>query len=492
MKKTMAILLMAAVSYSALAKPAAIFQDGMVLQRERPVPVWGTEAPGAKVTVSFAGQQKSAVADAAGKWRVDFDPMPACSKPRDLTIVSSNQTISQSNNRTILHDVLVGEVWLASGQSNMECPIWNRSSHYRDGVGAMKIAMTRRDDVRFFKVRREWALKPQPVVGSWRKFVPSSFDMAKEDPLLSAIAFYYALEINQALGVPVGIVDTCWCGTNIDAWTPLETIRAMPGLEYVANWKHVTDWKDAKGTHTICGLRQQPGVLWNGMVADLVPFACRGAIWYQGCHNSDEPNDYALKMRALYDGWSKAWGRKDFRFYFSELAPLVQTFVAMREQMKTFAAGEPNAAMAVISDHGCLFNAHPPAKEIVARRLALFALRRDYGFDLVCDSPTVKGWTVEGGAFRLELDHARWLYWGSDDASDPSGFEIAGADGRFVPAKVMNFDHEKQVGSNVLVVASSEVKDPKTLRFLYSKPWKATIYSDACLPLGCFELKKQR
>ena len=474
-------------SVAALALELATpFADNMVLQRERPVRVWGTAEPGERVTVCFAGQTKSATADAGGAWRVNLDPMAASKENRVLT--ASGATASKS-----VRNVLVGEVWFASGQSNMECPIWGPNPRYRDGKGAMMTRTTNRPFIRYAKNPRVLSVKPRrDAVAVWRDFSPASFkaDFANN---LSAVAFYYALELYDALDVPIGIVDASWGGTNIDAWTPRAGYARHPELKDVADFPVTERFEKSMSVGPIYGENQQPTVLWNGMVSAWTPFAIRGLIWYQGCNNAGEPRRYAQKMHALYDGWAQAFENSDLKLYFVQLAPFRQNFHGVRLAQAQFAAEEKNAAMAVVCDAGNWDDIHPNDKEIVAQRLALHALRRDYGFmEVVDDAPVLKSWRIEDGKFVLSFENAAsWYVYRENFKMDVPGFEVAGPDGKFVAAKVLNknVDRRGTLEGAELVVAAVGVDKPCRLRYLASAPYTGSLYAfDSSLPLGPFEI----
>ena len=489
------VLLLAAAVSAELLSP--VFGDRMVLQRDRPVQVWGRVAPGAKVEVSFAAQTVEAVADAEGRWRATLAPMPTSKEGRELKVsLAENQTISKSPNQVILHDVLVGEVWLASGQSNMELPIWGPNPHRRDREGAMVaqtltnglVRFARTANYRMSDVPREapstpvvWkTLTRENLLGDTSELGLSSF---------SAIGTYFALELFRALDVPVGVIGAYWGGTRIEPWIPSEGFASVPSLAEIAARRP----SDAK---------QRASVLWNEQVAPWTPFAVRGAIWYQGCSNVDEPGRYRELMHALYNGWSRAFGRPDFRLYFVQLAPYdhdgaAANLLQLQEQQAAFAAEEGNAAMVVTTDVGNPDDCHPNEKRLVAMRLALHALKRDYGRDVVADSPTLRTSRVEGGRFILGFDHVREWFQYRPDFSVESGFEVAGADGVWHPAKVENLEvgEEKRYRSTgrvkgaELIVSSPDVPEPRALRYLYVPPWKGTFFNEVGLPLGPFRVE---
>ena len=258
MKKLMIVAALAAV-WTAQAKVAfaPVFGDKMVLQRDMPVRVWGTAAPGEAVKVSFAGQSRETKACAKGKWMVELGAMSACKEGRTLAA-----------NDEVLKDVLVGEVWFCSGQSNTDCPIWGGGPRYRDGQGAMHIAMTVKPWVRLVKTPLVMDTQPKlDVKAEWTPMTPQAMEQMARKP--SAMGYYYALELANALDIPIGLVDSSWGGTNIDAWTPRSGYEGLKDLDEERNWKVVSqkDWKAEMRKGPIGGAIQQPSALWYGMVA---------------------------------------------------------------------------------------------------------------------------------------------------------------------------------------------------------------------------------
>ena len=499
-----AVLVLAALPGLGAPQFGTPFSDGLVLQRDRAVPVWGTAEPGARVRVTFAGQAKEATADANGDWRVDLDPLPASKEPRELVLAPG----AGDGAAVTVSDVLVGEVWLCSGQSNAECPIWGDNPRYRDGWGAMTLRATVKPFVRLAKAGRRWSVKPRRDAprAVWRKMTPGLYDAFRKGvELPSAVGYYYALELANALDIPIGLVDSSWGGTNIDAWTPRSGYEGLTGLDAERDWKNVgaKEWTDAMRKGPIGGWIQQPSALWNGMVAAYAPMACRGFIWYQGCHNAGEYARYCNKMHALYNGWAKEFKNPALKLYFVQLAPWGYTGIANIQMAQAqFDQEEPNAGMAVINDVGNLHDIHPNDKRTVAKRLSLHALRRDYGWTSVRDnSPTLKSWKVEGDAFVLSFNDAEGWYVYNPDRSMAVGFEVCGADGAWKPAKIRNLVESKGRKGNLqyqgpvegkdLVIAADGVKEPVKLRYLHSAPWFGSLYSDACLPLGAFAIEKK-
>ena len=510
MKKVLVVSCLATLALPALAKVelATPFADGMVLQRGREVPVWGKAEPGRKVTVSFADAKVATIAGSCGRWQVKLPAMEASKESRVLTVTESEiGWLWDSDLETVeLKDVLVGEVWMCAGQSNTDCPIWGKSPRYRDGWGAMTLSSVCKPFVRLVKTPLVASVEPRyGYKAEWMKMTPEMLEAWKKGGRMpSAMGYYYALELANALDIPIGLVDSSWGGTNIDAWTPRSGYEGLSGLDAERDWKIIAqkDWKDEMKNGSIRGWIQQPSALWNGMVAAYAPMACRGFIWYQGCHNASEYQRYANKMHALYNGWSKEFANPDLKLYFVQLAPWGYDGIAnIQMAQATFAAEEKNAAMAVINDVGNLKDIHPNDKRTVAKRLSLHALRRDYGWTSVRDnSPTIKGWKVDGDKFVLSFNDADGWYVYNPDRSLDVGFEVCGADGVWKPAEILNFVVDKARDGNPrrlgtvdgkdLVVASKDVKDPVKLRYLHSRPWFGALYNDACLPLGAFEIAK--
>ena len=517
MKKLMMLVAVAAaMGTEAKVTMGTPFADGMVLQRGRNVPVWGWADPGEEMTITFAGQKLKTKAGADGKWRVDLAPMEASKEGRTLTISAWNSANARWTNLwgvfasqpkddlVTIKDVLVGEVWYCCGQSNTEFPLVGGSPRFRDRQGALVAQMTKRPFVRFaycsnYRASATPKAKADYKV-EWKEFTPANLTGGHS---FSAMGVYYALELYAALDIPVGMVGSYWGGTRAEPWTPREGFAATKGCEKeVAYQPEVAKFKEERMAalgYSRQSFRDQPMVLWNEMVAPWTPFAMRGFIWYQGCSNAKDYARYATIMHALYNGWSKCFENPDLKLYFVQLAPWGTPIIPyIQEAQSQFVAEEKNAAMAVINDLGNLHDIHPNEKELVAKRLALHALKRDYGFTEIEDcSPVLKDWKVEGDRFVLTFAHAKGFYVYNADRSLANGFEIAGADGAFKPAKIVNAVASKRNGKATysgtiegvkIVVAADGVKEPKKLRYLYSSPWFGSIYNEVNLPLGAFHI----
>ncbi len=469
------------------------FSDGVVLQRGVEVPVWGKAEPGLFVTVAFADAEVSVDVGADGAWLVKLPAMSASAESRTMTVTESKKGVifDDETDRVEIGDVLVGEVWFASGQSNMECPIWGVSPRYRDGSGALVTSMDHLPNIRFAKNTRTWSVAPTTAkYNGWKKFEPASF----KSGALSAVAYYYARELYLALGgVPVGIVDSSWGGTNIDAWTPRCGYDGCDAsLKATAEYKVAAKWDKSMKKGPIGEAHQQPTVLFNGMVDSWAPMAMRGMIWYQGCHNNGEYQLYAAKMKALRDGWAKRFENPALKIYFVQLAPYNQNWPGLVAAQTKYAESEPNAALAVTADVGNFYDIHPNRKEIVAKRLAVHALKRDYGFDIDEDnSPVLESATFANGAVTMKFKYAKGWYVYSPDRSIEPAFEVAGADGEWKPAKLQEVNKSGIVKGVELVVKSAEVPVPEKVRYICRPQTMGTVFNQASLPLGPFEADKQ-
>ena len=477
----------------------APFSDGAVLQRGMKVPVWGTAEVGKTITVAFVDAKVSATADADGKWMVKLPEMNASSVGRTMSVTGDGSVE--------IKDVLVGEVWFASGQSNMECPIWGNSCRYRDFEGGLMTTMTRLPNVRYVKVPRNWSVEPIPQTAKWCKFTPEYLQLfyrvntqlggSNTGVSLSAVAFYYARELYLALGIPVGIIDASWGGVNIDCFIPrCGWDNCAPEVKWLADYKLKKDWKsEIDKKDPISAAHKQPTVLWNAMVDAFAPMAMRGFIWYQGCSNHGEGDIYATKMHMLYDGWSKAFQNPDLKLYFVQLAPYEQNWMSTVQAQNKFAAEEKNAAIAVTADVGNFSDIHPNRKEVVAKRLVVHALKRDYGFEIPeDDSPVFKSAAFADGKATLKFDHVKsWYSYDADFWHEPP-FELAGKDGVWKDAKLVN-DANRQpwqcgkIDGVDLVLAAEGVTNPVKVRYMGKPKTMGNLYNEASLPLGPFETK---
>ena len=527
MKKVILVLGLTSLVLSASAKieMGTPFADGMVLQRGMKVPVWGTVVPDTeglvppskggpkivlpgkrKITVFFAGQKKTVESDMfSGRWKVELDPMAASAEGRTLTVAEKEQGFffDSTVSSVEIKDVLVGEVWFCSGQSNTELPLVGSNPHFSDRLGRLTAQMTVKPNIRFcYASNYKWSTEPKTKSDykvAWKPFTPENLGTK---PCFSAMGVYFALELYSALEIPIGIVGSYWGGTNIDAWTPRCGYEGKDELKETAAYElqDAKSWKTAYKKGPISGAHQQPTVLWNEMVAPWCPMAMRGFIWYQGCHNRADGALYRAKMHALYDGWAKEFANPALKLYFVQLAPYSLSWYDVQLAQAKFASEQPNAGMVTTCDIGNNHDVHPVEKGTIGKRLAALALSRDYGFaEIVAEVPTLKSCNWETNRVVMSFNHADGWYLYNPDWTTEAPFEVAGEDGKWVSARVVNSNQGKtkpeawvtrgQVEGKDLIIAAEGVK-PVKVRYLHEKPWRGNLYAASGVPLGPFEVAK--
>jgi sialate O-acetylesterase len=403
----------ASVPASAEVKLPSIIGDNMVVQRDRTVPIWGWDVPGTKIGVTMGESKATATADADGRWLVEL-PAMAAGGPHTMTI--------QGTNTVTVQNVLVGEVWLCSGQSNMEWTV-QRSANPEE-----EIAAGDHPAIRHIKIGRAPMDTPQDDVPAdgWRVCSPETVAN------FTAVGYYFARHLNQELGVPVGLIGSNWGGTRIEPWTPPVGFQSVSALKDIADNLANLPAKTADGKVN----HQSPLALYNGMIHPLLPMAIRGAIWYQGESNNGEGMLYHEKMKALIHGWRSVWNDPQMPFYYVQLAPFRYKVDPERlpgiweAQLKTLSV--PHTGMAVTVDIGDVTDIHPLNKQDVGKRLALWALAKTYGrTGLVYSGPLYKGLEIDGNRAIVSFDHVGGGLV-SRDGQPLTDFQIAGEDGQFV------------------------------------------------------------
>jgi len=495
-------------------KLPVVIGSHMVLQREQSCPIWGWADPGEAVTVEFAGQKLATKAAADGTWSVKLRPMKANAKPQMMTI--------SGKNKLALEDVLVGEVWLCSGQSNMEWAV-DQSDNPKE-----EIANGNHPRIRHLKIPRRPSDKPEREVPSDGWQVASSNTVAK----FTAVGYYFGRTLVKELDVPVGLLGCNWGGTRIEPWTPPAGFQAVPALKQdfadkldtfpteIQRTEPVMEEEKDKDGKTVFGKdgkpvmkpvlgadkrpkqkpmvgedgkpvmtinHQSPLALYNGMVHPLVPFAIRGALWYQGESNNGEGMLYYEKMRALIAGWRKVWGNSKLPFYYVQLAPYTYTGDPTRLagiwEAQTAALEIPHTGMAVTVDIGNTKDIHPKNKQEVGRRLALWALTKDYGKKgIVYSGPLYDDMKVRGSKIELSFAHVGGGLV-SRDGKPLTHFTIAGEDKHFVEAKA------EIVGKKV-VVSSDAVMKPVAVRFGWHQQAEPNLSNKEGLPASPFRTDK--
>lgn len=504
-----ATLLAAFISSPLLAEVElpSVLGSGMVLQQGMQVPIWGKASAGEKVTVTFSGQSHETAASEDGKWIVKLNPLKTNATGQTLAV--------QALNKIELTDVLVGEVWLGSGQSNME---WSLSAS--DG-GHVDASAADFPQIRLFSPPHVSQPTPQWTCdATWKACNPENASS------FSAVLFYMARELNRELSVPVGVINSSWGGSRIEPWTALEgfamepsqrdILRAInsgtPGTEEYKNsmlawlgnvqqWaQHARGEVDAK--KPLSPMPQQPGPpaqgyqgvvgLYHAMIHPLVPFALRGVVWYQGESNLGEGMDYYHRKRALIGGWRKVWNQGDFPFYTVQLAPYNYTKQSLEidrtydglpriwEAQNATLTGIPNTGVVVTNDIGNFNDIHPTNKKEVGRRLALIALAKEYGKkDLVFSGPVYSTIKPEGAKIRVSFTSIGGGLI-SRDGKPLREFQLAGDDGKFK-------DAEAVIEGNEILVSAAKVPSPTQVRFAWNQIPEANLMNKEGLPASAFK-----
>jgi sialate O-acetylesterase len=492
-------------SARAEVKLPRVFGSHMVLQRDVNLPVWGWADAGEEVTVSLTGAAPvKAKADAAGAWRVNLPPR-AAGGPLTLTV--------QGKNTVVCEDVLVGEVWVCSGQSNME---WTVSGSLNPEEEAEKADYPTIRQIKIPKVPQPYPVTD--VTADWVVCTP------KTAPGFTACGYFMARELQRELQVPIGLINTSWGGTRIEPWTNPEGFAAVPELKGISDRVQASNprnaaykakvgdfigqmeaWipkaREAMKTSQVVdqppayppdvrpitadgAAHGQPTTLYNGMVAPLVPYAMRGAIWYQGESNHNEGKLYTAKMRALVGGWRQVWAQGEFPFLYVQIAPysygaeppfvLPEFWEAQTDALKI-----PNTGMVVTTDIGNIADIHPKNKQEVGRRLALLALKGTYGKPTtVADGPVFKSMAIEGAKIRVRFDNVGGGLL-ARDGKPLNWFEIIGADAQVAQAEAV-------IDGDSVLVSSPNVPKPVAVRFAWHKHAEPNLRNKEGLPARPF------
>ncbi len=489
-------------------KMPAFFSDKMVLQQETGAKIWGSADANQEVKVSFAGKKQTAKTDKAGKWSVEFKGLKASKKGAVLTI-EAGQDKKQIN------DVLVGEVWLASGQSNMEWRISNTTS--KDSIA------TDNDDLlRIYISGNITAIKPvSDFAGSWKATKPENTGS------FTAVGYEFAKALRKKLNVPVGIIECSWGGKPVQSFVSDAALKACPEAKSMLAQKaaaiknydpekakksyeaQVKKWKvaDAKWQTEKKGRRprhprspQHPALnssissaIYNGMIAPIAGYGARGAIWYQGESNAhgEQAKNYGELLECLIQDWRKQWD-SNLSFYYVQLANFTRggknhpDWVEVQDEMRRLLddsnSKTGHVGMATINEIGHATNIHPANKKDVGQRLARWAFKQDYGMkDVIVSGPLYKSHAVKGNAIEVSLDYAVGLK--SRDGKPLGSFELAGADNQWKPA-------EAKIAGQKIVVSSKQVSKPTQARYAWkSDPTKANLINAEGLPTSCFITK---
>jgi sialate O-acetylesterase len=496
-----ALILISALFCHADVTVPEILSDGMVLQRDHRVPVWGKADPGEIISVSFSVQSKKTQADQDGRWRVELDAMSANATPATLTIAG--------HNRIELKDVLVGEVWLCSGQSNMQLTL----PQTNDGEAA--IAAADHPAIRLFDVSREVAFKRKTgKLGSWQASSPESVRP------FSAACYYFSVDLQKELQVPVGLINSSYGGSQAEAWTPVEYLQASDDLrpcverakiwdgerprvkaEYEEQMKHfreVSEKAKAEGSSPPRAPREPDalrayriaGSIYNGMIEPLIPFAIRGALWYQGESNEERAQQYGILLPTMIRAWRERWGQGNFPFGIVQLPnyrdshnePADEPWSHVREAQRRTALNTRNSGLIVTIDIGEAHDIHPKNKLEVGKRMSRWALVEVYGKKILRSGPVFVKAKAKGSKMILTFGEVgQGLRVRGGDGEQLAEFAVAGTDHQW------HWAEAKIKGRDRVEVLSDQVQHPEAVRYAFNNnPRNPNLTNDTGLPAAPF------
>ena len=499
-KLLMFAAVVAAMTLHAALTPATLFSDHCVLQR-------------ATVTVAFAGQEKKAKTDANGRWRVDLDPLEVSCEPREMKITAEGAT----HEEIVLKDVLVGVVWLCGGQSNMTFQMWPAprigQQAGREMNGYYDVMLTDAPLVRGVSMPQCWSAEEKDHdTLKWFTFTPAN---AKNGMTFSGAAWHFAIRLNQALKIPVGVIESAWGGSCIETWIPPDGYAASENFKELATRKVITETKQgqvaqAKKKGKKLSRHQQPRAYWNAMIYPLAPYGIEGAIWYQGCANRGRWQQYYEMLTALRTGWAKRFEVVDMPFFLCQITPFSYGFkteeadpgeTQIREEMERFGRSNGireemerfgrsngnNVGCAILSDVGELDCIHPGDKRTVGTRLAALALNRIYGKkELKCDAPVFDKAVLSADGKHVTLSFQNVEGWCMKGAYEPR-FELAGADGTYKAVKSVIKADVKTIDLKV-----PDGLQPTGVAYMRKSCVHGFLKNEAGLPLGPFRGKVER
>ena len=461
-----------------------IFTDSMVLQRNQANAIWGNATPGESIAVHIGDQQKSTKADSAGNWKVMLEPMQV-GDPLELTV--------KGNNEIRIKDILVGEVWICSGQSNMQWSV-NASNNV-----ALEKASANYPNIRMINFPQVGSQEPiwSHDDRKWMVCNPQTVGG------FSAVGYFFARQLHQTLGVPIGMINNAWGGSACEAWINRKTLAADPQFKpllerWEANEKRfeiLTAKSDRSEDENkqLGGLRNQmrgnsrPSNIYNGVLKSHLGYGIRGVIWYQGESNASRAYQYRELFPLMISSWRKEWGQGDFPFYWVQLAdfmaensePMDSNWAELREAQTMTMSKLPHTGQAVIIDIGEGKDIHPRNKVDVGMRLARWALANEYDFDIPYRSPEYETMKIEGNQAIIRFAHVDGG-WRPFDTNELHGFTIAGEDKKFVNAKATILKD----GS--ITVSADSVSQPVAVRYAWANNPKVNLYDRSDLPLTPF------
>jgi sialate O-acetylesterase len=476
------------VSARADVRPHALCSEGMVLQQKADVHIWGKADPGEEVTVTFRDQKATCTADNKGNWMVTLKS-GAAGGPRPMTIAGKN-TIGYKN-------VLVGEVWVCSGQSNMEWSVNGCDKSDKDYAHSTD----HNPMLRWFHTRKSPMTRPQTeTAGTWLEADPKNVGG------WTAVGYFFGRDLQERLKVPVGLIQSDWGGTRAEAWTSPEALASHPRYKSeIEKFLKATENPGKKGPNP-----NAPSALYNGMISPLLNYRIKGAIWYQGESNAGAAHAYRELFPLMIQDWRKRWNQGDFPFYFVQLAPFLpipkapgeSAWAELREaQQMTLKL--PNTGMAVVVDYGSEYDIHPTPKRPVGERLALIARARDYGESVVYSGPKLQSKEVNGNKVILNFGrgtqltakelvrtleranyksgdvHGAWRVKEGSTGAKLIGFTICGTDRKFHPA-------EARIEGNTVIVTSDQVPEPREVRYGWADHPLCNLFNAEGLPASPF------
>lgn len=501
MSKTLLLVFLAAsiVTLHAEVRPSPLFTDNAVLQQGMTVPVWGTAADGENVTVAFAGQTQSVLAT-NGSWTVRLQPMKADTNPSSMTISGVSNTVTLTN-------LLIGEVWICSGQSNMERQLGPMKGRKPLENWEAEAASANHPLLRHYLVKKTMSTNPlSEVSGNWQVCTPQTVTN------FTAVGYYFGRDLQKDLNVPVGLLHVSWGGTPAETWTRREVLETNPLLAPILQRfsndvttyadrlaKYQADEPRLKEEYTNAvakavaeakptprppfppqdPLKSQnsPSMVFNGMLHPVIPYAMRGVIWYQGEDNSSRAKEYRELFPAMISDWRSLWGQGNFPFLYVQVAPYITTGPLIREAQFLTLSRATNTAMIVITDHGDVNDIHPNEKEPVGQRLELAARALAYGEGIEYSGPLFQKAEFRGTNAVVSFTHfGKGLV---SKGGDLKGFEIAGAAGKFFPAVAV-------IEGATVVVSSPEVSSPAAVRYGWTNVPDVNLFNAEGLPASPF------
>lgn len=468
----------------------AVIGENMVLQQHSEAAIWGWADAGEEVTVQagWSGRKATTKTDAEGKWTLKV-ATPKAGGPHKLVISGKNMIT--------LENILIGEVWVCSGQSNMQWTVSNSNNSNEE------IANAKHPNIRLFYVKREVAETPQnDCEGQWQECSPETI------PGFSAVAYFFGRKLHSDLNVPIGLIHTSWGGTPSEAWTRREILESNKDFKPICeryqaavdNWtqikkdydQKVADWKEVSAKAKAEGKKapgypgqpygpghsHSPAGLYNAMIAPLIPYTIKGAIWYQGESNAGRAYQYRTLFPAMIKNWRDDWKLGSFPFYFVQIAPYVGQNPEIREAQLIAYRNTPNTGIVVTTDIGNVNNIHPRNKQDVGKRLGMWALANTYGCeDIIYSGPLYKGFKVEEDKIRISFDHVGG---GLVAKGGDLTYFIIAEDGKdFVPAKAV-------IDGDTIVVYSDQVKKPAAVRFGWENSAEPNLFNKEGLPASPF------